>query len=241
MLGLRHALGVEGREQFAEAVLEQKVLGRQLAILEADLVQVLAAHRVVGCGDRKAGRALLDQDAADALAAGLAVDAGEDDEILRLLGPADQRLDAVQSQPVADPVEIGPVIGDIGAGLRLGHADRQQAVATRHRRQDAPFDDSGRIGGNHPGLHPDLAEDCHRRRVADLGDLFEDEGGVKDGQAKPAIFLRHSHAEHPELGEPAQVLPGKGAVHPAWRTLAEFALGQVAHGRDKTALLLGEA
>ena len=44
----------------------------------------------------KPGRALLDQHAADALAARLAVDAGEHDEHARLVGAADQRLDAVE-------------------------------------------------------------------------------------------------------------------------------------------------
>jgi hypothetical protein len=41
-------------------------------------------------GDRKAGGAPLDEDAADALAAGPSVDPGEDDKHLRLAGPADQ-------------------------------------------------------------------------------------------------------------------------------------------------------
>ena len=83
---------------------------------------------MIGAGDREAGGALLDQHAADAVAAGLPVDPGEDDEHLRLVGPADQRLDAVEPQRIADRVDIGLVVGDIGAGVGLGHADRQDGA-----------------------------------------------------------------------------------------------------------------
>src|SRR5260370_27878870 len=102
------SLRVEGRQQFLKAVLAQhQILGRQNAILEADLVQVLAAHRGVRAGDRKAGGAPLDQDAADPLAAGPPVDPGEDDKHLRLVGPADQGLDAVEPERIAGMVDIG--------------------------------------------------------------------------------------------------------------------------------------
>ena len=48
--GIEAALGVEGVQQLLEAVLAQhQVLERQLAILEADLVQELAAHGVEAC------------------------------------------------------------------------------------------------------------------------------------------------------------------------------------------------
>jgi hypothetical protein len=68
------ALGIEGGELLAKAVLVQyQILGRQDAVLEADLMQILAAHRVVVAGNRKTGGALLDHDAADACAGRLAV------------------------------------------------------------------------------------------------------------------------------------------------------------------------
>ena len=202
-------------------------------------MQVLAAHRVVGAGDRKAGGALLDQDAADALAAGLPVDPGEDDEHLRLVGAADQGLDAVEPQGIAARVDIGLVIGDVGAGVGLGHADRQDGLAAAHRRQDARLDRFGRVGRDDPGLHADLAEHRHRRHVAGLGDLLEHERGVEDRQPEPAILLRHRHAEDAQFGERAHVLPRKGAVHVAQRARPEFALREVADGLHETALLVG--
>ncbi len=80
--GVEAALRVERVQQLLEAVLAQdQVLQRQLAVLELDLGEVLAAHRVVARGaPSKPGVSRLDQHAADAVAARLLVDAAEDDE-----------------------------------------------------------------------------------------------------------------------------------------------------------------
>ena len=240
MLGLRQRCVLKAFEQFAETVFEHEVFRRQFDILEADLVQVFAAHRVIGAGHRKAGRAALDQDAADALAAGFFVDAGEDDEHRGLGGAADQRLDAVEAQLVADPVDVGLVVRDIGAGVGLGHADRQDRLAAAHLRQDAALDRLRRVMRDDAGLHADLAEHRHRGDVAGLGDLLEHQRGVEDRQAETAIFLRHRHAEHAQFGELFHVVPRKRAVHPARRALAELALREGAHAPDELALLVGQ-
>jgi hypothetical protein len=65
-------------------------------------VQVLAAHRVELAGDRKAGGALLDQHTADAGAARLPVDPGEDDEHPGFLGAADQGFDRCSSDTLTN-------------------------------------------------------------------------------------------------------------------------------------------
>ncbi len=49
-------------------------------------------------------------------------------------------------------VDIGLVVGDVGAGVGLGHADRQEALAAAHRRQDALLDRLGRVGRDDAGL-----------------------------------------------------------------------------------------
>ena len=68
-------------KQLAKAVVaDHEILQRQFAIVELDLVQVLAAHGVVGPGHLETRRVGLQQHAADALAAGLAVDPREDHE-----------------------------------------------------------------------------------------------------------------------------------------------------------------
>src|SRR5262249_28753276 len=103
--GVETTLRIEGRQQFAKPVLAQhQILGRQNAIFEPDLVQVFTAHRVIGPGDRKAECAPLDQHAADALAAGPPVDPREDDKHLRLVGAADQSLDAIEPQRITGGV-----------------------------------------------------------------------------------------------------------------------------------------
>src|SRR5262249_56074438 len=102
------------------------------------------------------------------------------------------------------------------------------------------FDGRGGGGREEGGLPPDFAEDRHRGHVTGLGDLLKHERRIEDRQAEAAIFLRHRHAENAQLGERLHVVPWEGAVHPAARALAELALRQVAHGRHKTALLVGQ-
>ncbi len=92
--------------------------------------------------------------------------------------------------------------------------------------------DGGGVAGDHAGLHAGLAEDRHGGDVADLGDLLEDQRGIQDRQAEPAVFLGDRHAEDAERGEFAHVLPGEAAVHPAAGLGLELGLRQVAHRGD---------
>src|SRR3546814_13452680 len=86
-----------GAQQLAEAVFaDDQVLKRHLAIIELDLRKVLTTHGVVARGDLEARRVPVEEDTADPLAPGLAVDAGEDHEPLRLVGATDQRLGSVE-------------------------------------------------------------------------------------------------------------------------------------------------
>ena len=86
---------------------------------------------------------------------------------------------------------------------------------------------------------PDLAEHGHRRHIADLGDLLEDEGGVEDRQPETAVLFRDRHSEDAQLGESAHVLPREGAIHIFERARPELALRQVTDGLHKPALLVG--
>ena len=236
---IQAALGVEGRQQLAKAILaDDQVLQRQFAVVELDLVQIFAAHGVVGAGHLEALRAGLEQHAADALAARLAIDPGEHDEHAGLPRSADQCLRAFQHDAVADHARVGAVVGDVGAGVRFGHADRQDAVAADHLRQDAVADRSRRIAGDDPGLHAGLAQHRHRRHVVDLGDFLQDQRGIEDRQAEAAVFLRHRHAQHAELGELASCSP-RGTCRPssASRAGLEFGLRQRPHRGDHLPLL----
>src|SRR3546814_15555128 len=53
---------------------------------------------------------LVEEDTADPLAPGLAVDAGEDHEPLRLVGATDQRLGSVEDDAVAVNLRVRPVV-----------------------------------------------------------------------------------------------------------------------------------
>ena len=105
-------------------------------------------------------------------------------------------------------------------------------------RERAPLDRFRRVGGDDAGLGPDLAQDRHRRHVAGLGDLLEDQGGVEDRQPQPAIFLRDRHSEHAQPGESPHVLPWKGSIHVSQRARAEFRLRKLAHRLHEAALLI---
>ena len=235
------ALGVEGVQQLAKAVVaNDEILQRQFAIVELDLVQVFAAHGVVGPGHLETRRVRLQQNAADALAAGLAVDPREDDEHAGLPGPADQRLGAVENDAVALDDGVGPVVRHIGAGVRLGHADRQHAFAGDDLRQNSRANGFRRVGRDHAGLHAGLAEGRHRGHVAGLGNLLEHQRGIEYRQTKAAIFLGHRHAEHADLGELLHVVPGERAVHVFWRVGLELALSEFSHRGDHPPLLFGE-
>src|SRR5215469_7305535 len=234
------ALRVEGREQLSEPVVPyHQIFRRQFAFFEPDLVQVLSAHRVELAGDREAGGALFDEDTADAGAARLPVDAGEDDEHPGLFSPADQRLDAVEPQRVADMVDIGLIVGDVGARVGFRHADRQQAIAAAYSWQNALPDRLGGVGRDDPRLHPDLAEHGHRRHIADLGDLLEHECGIEYREPETPIRLRYGHTEDPQTRKCLHVLPRKAAVHVFERARPKFALRQIANGLHKAALLVG--
>ena len=124
--------------------------------------------------------------------------------------------------------------------MRLGHADRQHAIAGDDFGQDPLADALGRVGRDHAGLHAGFAKGRHRRDVAGLGDLLEQQRGVEHGEAEAAIVLRHGHAEHADLGELPHVLPGKGAVHVALRIGLELALRKLAHRGHHAPLLSGE-
>ena len=220
--------------------LEQKVLRRQFAILEPHLLQVLAAHGVEFAGEDEARRAFLDQDAADAVASRPTVDPREHDEGARFLGAADQRLHALEAQRVAAHGRVGGVARDVCSGLRLGHADGENAVARANRRQQAPLDRLRRVGRDDAGLDADFAQHRHGRDVAALGDFLEHQRGVEDAELGAAIGLRHRHAEHADFRQACDVLPGKRAVHVLQAARLELALGEVAHGRDDAPLLVGE-
>ena len=133
---------------------------------------------------------------------------------------------------IAMALGIGAVIRDICAGMRFRHANRKDAIAGNHARQDAFLDGLRRVMGNNAGLHTGFTKYRHGGDVIHLGDFFEDQSGIKNGKAKPAILFRHGHAEHAKPRELFDIRPGKGAIHPLRRILLEFTLRQFPDSGD---------
>jgi hypothetical protein len=124
--------------------------------------------------------------------------------------------------------------------MRLGHADGEDAVARAYAGQEPPLDRLRRMGGDDAGLHADLAQHRHGGDVASLGDLLEHERGVEDRKLRAAIGLGHRHAEHADLGETADIVPGERAVHVLQAARLELALRELADGGDDALLLVAE-
>jgi hypothetical protein len=187
-------------------------------------VEELTTHAVGTAGMNHARRLLINQNAADAVAALLPVDAREHYEGARLLRAAYERLFAVQHKRVAAHLDIRLVRGDVGAGMRLGHADRQQMLAAGDARQQPLLQCLRRIGGDDTRLRSDLAQHCHRGDVAALCNLLEDQRGVEDAKLHAAIGLRAPPCEDSHVREAADIFPGKLPVHELLAARLKFAL-----------------
>src|SRR3546814_18971886 len=104
------------------------------------LTDTLFPYTTLFRSDLEARRVPVEEDTADPLAPGLAVDAGEDHEPLRLVGATDQRLGSVEDDAVAVNLRVRQVVGDVGARVGLGHADREDDLAGADARPDLLLD-----------------------------------------------------------------------------------------------------
>ena len=198
---------------FEAASAEQQILRGQFTIVKTHLIEVLATHAVKFPRNLETRSSLFDKHAADSGGARLAVNAREDDQRVRILGAADQCLDAIKPYGRTANLGIGRVVSDIGAGMRLGHTNRENALSGADGRQQSAFYRFGRIGSDDPGLGADFAEHGHRGDIAALGNFFEDQCGIEDGKLRSAILFGDRHPKNAEFGEPVDVFPRKSAVH----------------------------
>src|SRR5579871_6230278 len=201
-------------------------------------MQELSAHRVIAAGDLERTRTAINQHAADTLAPRDPIDSGEHHEHRGYIGATDQSLDAIQHQAVTFYGGVGTVAGDVGAGVRLRHADRKNLLAAAHAWKYALLDPLRRIGCDDASLHADLAQCRHGGDVASFGDLLQHQRRVEHGCSEPAIWLRDCHAENAEFREPLHVLPRKGAVEVFDRARLELRVCEFADCRHNAALFL---
>jgi len=235
------ALRVEGVQQFSKSVIaNHQILEWQFAIVELDLMEVFAAHRVVGPGHLETRRVGFQQNAADTLAARPTVDPCEDDEHASLSGSADQRLCPIQNYAFTPDDGVGSIVRYVRAGVRLSHADGQYAIARDDPWKNTLANIVGSVCRDHTGLNPGLAEGGHRCNVTGLRNLLEDQRRIEYRQAKSAIFFGDRHAEHAYFGEPLHVFPRKRTIHIPLRVCLELSLSEVAHRGHHPPLLFGE-
>ena len=104
----------------------------------------------------------------------------------------------------------------IGAGIRLAHADRKTDLAAADARQDVHLDVLGRVFQQHRAALPVGDEEAPRRRVGDAHFLGH-HIALEERALVAAIFLRPGHAEPAACADPA----GK------FRRVGVFAVGLV--------------
>ena len=165
---------------------------------------------------------------------------GEDDGPGGVAGVRDEGLRAVQDVLVTPALRLRLQVGDIGAGLGLGEAERAEDRLVEERRQPlrllflAAGDDHGAC-----------AEPVRSDRGSDAGatpvELFSDEDPVEGGEPEAAERLGNMQVHQAELvrlgdhvGRVCLVLVVLGRLGP------DLLLGELARELAKTLLLLGQ-
>ena len=144
----------------------------------------------------------LDHHQRDALGARRRIGLGDDDDQVGVLAVGDEGLRAVEQVAVAGLLRGGLHALQVGAGARLGHGDGADQFAGGELRQPALFLLLGAVvqdvGRNDPGMQR-RAE----RIEAGQHHFPVDHRLVREGAARPAVFLRHrgaQQARRPGLG-----------------------------------------
>ena len=125
-------------------------------------------------------------------------------------------LGAVDQKAAVGLGRLGLGREQVGAGIRLAHADRKADFAAADARQDVHLDVLGRVFQQHRAALPVGDEEAPCRRVGDAHFLGHHIAFEK-GTFVPAIFLRPGHAEPAARADPA----GK------FRRVGVFAVGLV--------------
>ncbi len=179
---------------------------------------------------------------AAALQVGRGLGPGQQQDLLGLQGLGDPHLAAV------DPVVVALTLGERGdtrsikSRTGFGDTETDVQIAVDDPRQRCGLEFVGPVLDH--GLHPedgqvDRAGAVHRR--ARSRNLLEQQGGLGDAQAVPAVLLRDGHAEPAAVGDGVVELPGELVVlvllHPV--VVVEPA-AQLGHRLADQFLILGE-
>ena len=209
--------------------LAEHVIVRHEGVLEHDLVEIVLAGELIDRVHRDARRLHVDEELGQPVAAVLLRrrrGAEQGDHVVGDVRVAGPDLGAVD-QPAAFRLRRLGLRGEqVGAGVRLAHADREAHLAAADARQDVHLHVLGRV------FHQDRAalavgdEVQAHRRIGDA-ELLGHHVALEEAALVPAVFLRPGHAD-PALGAdaPAEFLacasrrgPGRVRIERAGRDL----------------------
>src|SRR5690606_10647418 len=188
---------VAGLGQAAQRTLEALDVGQAVGLGHAHVVEVQGAghrgaqaHLVLDLLGGEAGRALLHDEALDALV-GLRPDDGDVGQV----AVGDPHLRAVEHPVAAILAGVGLHVGRVGAAVRLGQAEAADHLAGGHARQPLPPLLLRAVGVDRVhaqrGLH---ADEAAQAAVAAL-QLLADQAVADRVEAGAAVFLRQRGTE----------------------------------------------
>ena len=125
-------------------------------------------------------------------------------------------LGAVDQKTTVGLGRLGLGREQIGAGIRLAHADRKTDFAAADARQDVHLDVLGRVFQQHRAALPVGDKETPRRRIGDAHFLGH-HIALEEATFVAAIFLRPGHAEPAAFADPAR----------KFRRVGVFAIGLV--------------
>jgi len=183
----------------------QALLTQQVALGDVDVVEVehagaagADAQLLLLLGDAEPGRALLDDEGADALVPLAGVEVGEDDEDARLHRVGDPHLGPVELVPVRRPLRLGLQREGVRPGRGLRQAERAHGARGQLGQPGAlglgvavPHDD---------GVDEGVVDVDHDADAGvDAGQLLDGHDGRREVHAGPAVLLGDLDAHQPLL------------------------------------------
>jgi hypothetical protein len=198
------------------------------------------AHLVEVLLDRDAGSVHRDDERREAAVTLARVGLGEDDRPRGVARVRDERLRAVQDVLVAAPLGGGLDAGDVGAGVRLGQAERAEDRLLEERHE--PFAPLFIGAGQQHGACPQRVRgerDGHARAAP--GELLADQDPVERLEPEAAVLLGDVDVHQAELvrlrddvSRVRLVLVVLGRLRP------DLLLGELACERPQLLLLVGQ-
>ena len=210
--GVAEPLDGERGEQLREAAfVHQQVLTGNPHLVEEHVGRTDAAeaHQPFLRSELETGGVPVDDHGADPPRAKFLPEAHVDQILLRVSGPRAPSLHAVDHDLVAVHPRPGGHVGGGRAGIRLGDRDRYGALAAANRRKPAALLLGSSEHIYHAGGTGGGFEDRPGGHLGCLGQLFDDDEGVDQRPAHPAVLLGKGYTEESEFAEALPLFAGE--------------------------------